>query len=401
MDPDQGRLESIRGCRPFTPAVTAAELAEAQAGGRLALDSSYDGLAACDVIVVCVPTPLDGGRPDHSLLFDAADALAPILAGGPRDYPRLVVVESTVAPGVIGGEFRRRLEERGAVAGQAFHLAFSPERMDVGNPSYRLENTPKLVAGATPDCQRTAQWFYNRLGIPTVPVSSIQVAELSKLLENVFRDVNIALVNELARLCRLCGVDVWEVVGAAATKPFGFESFRPGPGVGGHCIPVDSVYYASWARELSARATLAEVARKINTQRPGDVVAGLEALLAARGGRLAGSRVLVLGVTYKEDVPDTRESAAIELLARLAEAGADVAFHDPHVASVEVRGRLAQALDMEAGDRSGSGRFDVVLLAVPHACYRSARLPVTASLLVDLTDTADPRLWPGAEVVKL
>ena len=401
VDKDESRLDSIRRCRPFTPAVSADDLAVIQAGGNLALASSYAGLSTCDVIVLCVPTPLTAGKPDHSHLLEAAQALAPILAETPPGQRQLVIVESTVAPGAIEGDFQRRLEEGGAVAGRTFHLAFSPERLDVGNPSFRLENTPKLVAGTTPDCQRTAQWFYNRLGIPTVPVSSIQVAELSKLLENVFRDVNIALVNELARLCRLRGVDVWEVVGAAATKPFGFESFRPGPGVGGHCIPVDSVYYASWARELSTRATLAEVARKINAQRPGDVVTGLEALLAARGRRLAGSRVLVLGATYKEDVPDTRESAAIKLLDRLAEAGADVAFYDPHVASVEVRGRLLQTLDMEAGGRSESNRFDVVLLAVPHTCYRSTRLPVTTPLLVDLTDTANPRLWPGAEVVKL
>jgi UDP-N-acetyl-D-glucosamine dehydrogenase len=301
-------------------------------------------LAHADAVLLCVPTPLTANRePDLGPVLDATQALARVLRAG-----QLVVLESTSYPGTTRERLLPLLEESGLAAGSDFSLAHSPERVDPGRADHTIRNTPKVVGGLTEVCTQRASDLYAAICDEVVPVSTPEVAELTKLLENIFRSVNIALVNELAILADRMGIDIWEVVDAAATKPFGFMRFEPGPGMGGHCLPVDPFYLAWRAREFDFPTEFIELAGKVNMQMPYHCVEKIERALNDAGKAVKGSRVAILGVSYKAGIGDLRESPALKILRLLADRGADLVYHDPHVPELPQGMRslsLEQALD--------------------------------------------------------
>ncbi|MEU2433123.1 nucleotide sugar dehydrogenase [Streptomyces sp. NPDC007861] len=338
------------------------DIAHMRAAG-FAASCDEDNFGTPRVVVVCVPTPLGAsGRPDLSHVMEAAGMVARRLKRG-----MLVVLESTTFPGTTDDIIRPVLEESGLRAGDDFQLAFSPERIDPGNSDYGVRNTAKVVGGYTEDCTRRAMAFYARFVVKVVAAKGTREAEMAKILENTYRQVNIALVNEMAMLSHELGVDLWNAIDCAATKPFGFAAFQPGPGVGGHCIPIDPRYLSYQARELGRRSQLIDLAHEINDGMPRYVVERAARLVARTGGELTGARVLVLGVTYKADIADQRESPAGDVVRHLRQQGADVTYHDPYVGTWAVDG-----LDVPAADD-----LDVALCAADltivlqwHAQYR-------------------------------
>jgi len=295
--------------------------------GRFQATPRYADLAKVDAVVVAVPTPLTPNRePDLQPLIDTGTALANVLQAG-----QLVVLESTTYPGTTRERFAPLLEESGLAAGRDFHLAFSPERIDPGRTDYTLRNTPKIVGGLTDECLRRAVALYEEVCDEVVPVSTPESAELTKLLENIFRSVNIALVNELAILCDRMGIDVWEVVDAAATKPYGFMSFKPGPGMGGHCLPVDPFYLAWRAREFDMQTEFVELAGEVNQRMPYFCVDRISRALNEQTKPVKGSRIAIVGVSYKPGVGDMRESPSLRIVRLLREQGAEVSYHDEFV----------------------------------------------------------------------
>jgi UDP-N-acetyl-D-glucosamine dehydrogenase len=303
------------------------DLAVKALGGRLHPTDDYAELSTCDAIVICVPTPLTASRePDLTYLIDSATALSEVLKKG-----QLVVLESTTYPGTTREQLAPILEASGMTAGNDFHLAFSPERIDPGRTDYTIKTTPKLVGGLTGACTERARELYAQICEEVIVLSGPESAELAKLLENIFRSVNIALVNELAQLCDRIGIDVWEVIDAAATKPFGFMRFDPGPGMGGHCLPVDPFYLAFKARQHDFYPEFIELAGKINQAQPTYCVERIVKSLNRIGKPVRGSKVLILGVSYKGGVGDIRESPALKIIALLQNLGAEVSYHDPYV----------------------------------------------------------------------
>jgi len=292
-------------------------------------------------VIICVPTPLSANRePDLSPLVDCGRSLSEVLRAG-----QVVVLESTTYPGTTRERLVPLLEASGLVAGRDFHLAFSPERVDPGRIDYTLSNTPKVLGGLTPACGDRAEALYRTICDTVVRVSTPEAAELTKLLENIFRSVNIALVNELAMLTDRMGIDIWEVVDAAATKPYGFMRFDPGPGMGGHCLPVDP-FYLSWrAREFDMATEFIELAGKVNQQMPYYCVAKVQRVLNEVGKPVRGTRILVVGASYKPGVGDVRESPALKIIALLRERGAQIAYHDPHVPELAAEGLFSLPLD--------------------------------------------------------
>ncbi len=325
IDVDPEKVEQLNSGESYIEDVPSETLAAVT--GKLSASTDYADLAGCEAVIVCVPTPLTGSRePDLTYLEEAGRQLAGILEKG-----QTVVLESTTYPGTTRDLLAGELEASGLKAGEDFHLAFSPERIDPGRTDFTIRTTPKLVGGLTPESTASACQLYERICDTVVPLSGPEAAELSKLLENIFRSVNIALVNELAQLCDRLGVDVWEVIDAADTKPFGFMRFDPGPGMGGHCLPVDPFYLAFKARQYNFYPEFIELAGKINQSQPLFCVNKVERVLNEAGLPVQGTRVLVLGVAYKPGVGDTRESPAKTIIALLKELGADVSYHDPHV----------------------------------------------------------------------
>ena len=303
--------------------------------------ASHADLASCHAVVICVPTPLTSSRePDLTYLLDSATALSQIL-----QPEQLVVLESTTYPGTTRERLLPILEESGMSAGRDFHLAFSPERIDPGRTDFTVNTTPKLVGGITAASAERARELYELICDEVVVLSSPETAELAKLLENIFRSVNIALVNELSQLCDRLGIDVWEVIDAAATKPFGFMRFDPGPGMGGHCLPVDPFYLAFKAREHDFYPEFIELAGKVNQAQPAFCVRRIERALNDAGKPVKGSKVLILGVSYKGGVGDTRESPALKIARLLRELGAEVSYHDPHVPELPELGLASADLD--------------------------------------------------------
>jgi len=325
LDTDPRKVEGLNAGRSHIEDVPDAALAPL--GERLRATGNQADLASCEAIVICVPTPLTGSRePDLTYLLDSATALSGVL-----QPEQLVVLESTTYPGTTRERLLPILEESGMKAGTDFHLAFSPERIDPGRTDFTVKTTPKLVGGFTAACAERARELYSLICDEVIVLSSPEAAELSKLLENIFRSVNIALVNELAQLCDRLEIDVWEVVDAAATKPFGFMRFEPGPGMGGHCLPVDPFYLAFKAREHDFYPEFIELAGKVNQTQPAFCVERIERALNDAGKPVKGSRILLLGVSYKAGVGDTRESPALKIARRLTQLGGDVSYHDPHV----------------------------------------------------------------------
>jgi UDP-N-acetyl-D-glucosamine dehydrogenase len=325
LDADPRKIDALKEGRSYIEDISSERLAPL--AEQLTATSRYADLSSCDAVIICVPTPLTNSRePDLSYMVDAATSLGAVMQKG-----QLIVLESTTYPGTTRERLRPILEESGLAAGRDFNLAFSPERIDPGRTDYTVRTTPKVVGGLTDECTRRAVDLYGRIVDEVVEVSTPDAAELTKLLENIFRSVNIALVNELAMLCERLEVDVWEVVDAAASKPFGFMRFDPGPGMGGHCLPVDPFYLSYKAREHDFYTEFIELAGKINQNQPQWCVRRIERALNEVEKATNGSKVLLLGVSYKAGVGDMRESPALKIIHLLRALGADVSYHDPHV----------------------------------------------------------------------
>jgi UDP-N-acetyl-D-glucosamine dehydrogenase len=308
---------------------------------RLSATTRYADLSKTDAVIVAVPTPLTENRePDLGALIGSAMSLAAVLQHG-----QLIVLESTTYPGTTRERFVPLLEESGLKAGRDFHVAFSPERVDPGRTDFTLRTTPKVVGGLTDECRERALGLYREVCDNLVPVSTLEAAELTKLLENIFRTVNIALVNELAMLCDRMGIDIWEVVDAASTKPYGFMRFEPGPGMGGHCLPVDPFYLAWRAREFDTPTEFIELAGEVNQRMPYFCVEKITDALNNRSKAVRGSRIAILGVSYKAGVGDMRESPALKILTLLRDRGADLVYHDPHVPALSEFGLESASLD--------------------------------------------------------
>ncbi|MBC5824878.1 MAG: nucleotide sugar dehydrogenase [Candidatus Eremiobacteraeota bacterium] len=337
------------------------DLASAVAKGSLSASTDFSGMADCDVLVMCVPTPVTRHKdPDTSFICGIASQISRSLRPG-----RLITLESTTYPGVTEDVLLPIFSSTGLKVGEDFFLAFSPERVDPGNARYRTVNTNKVVGGVTKACLDVASTFYLQTIGSVIPVSSPQVAEMSKVLENTFRAVNIALVNELAQLCDRMGINVWEVIDAAATKPFGMMRFNPGPGVGGHCIPLDPFYFSWKARQYDLHMRFTEAAAEINLSMPHFVRKRVARILNDRGLAIKDAKILIIGLSYKKDIDDWQESPALKALHLLEESGADVAYHDPHVPSMrEVDGRLRHSVPL-IDERLR--RVDCVVIATDHS----------------------------------
>lgn len=347
--------------------------------GRARATSDPSELRACDAILICVPTPLGRHRePDLSYVWKAADDVAGIVRPG-----QLVVLESTTYPGTTREEILPRLSRSGLVCGRDFFLAFSPEREDPGNPQYSTRNIPKVVGGMDPPSLEAASALYGSVVERIVPVSSLEVAESAKLLENIFRSVNIALANEMKVILDRMGIDVWEVIAAASTKPFGFMPFYPGPGLGGHCIPLDPFYLAWKAAEHGVWARFVELAGEVNTAMPRYVVDRTFEALNRRGKGSRDARILVLGLAYKPDIDDDRESPSFEILRLLAERGARVAYCDPHIPAAR-KGRHHD-LDLTSVPCTAEefASHDAVLVSTAHRAFRDPELFAEVPLVVD------------------
>ncbi len=387
LDADPSKVEALTEGRSYIEDIPDAVLAPLSA--RLQASVDYEDLRECEAVVICVPTPLTGSRePDLSYLTGAGSALAEVLTAG-----QLVVLESTTYPGTTRERLLPILEQSGLSAGTEFHLAFSPERIDPGRTDYTVRTTPKLVGGVTEACAERARALYDLVCDQVVVLSTPEAAELSKLLENIFRSVNIALVNELAQLCDRLGIDVWEVIDAAATKPFGFMRFDPGPGMGGHCLPVDPFYLAFKAREHGFYPEFIELAGKVNRAQPAYCVDRIARALNGVEKAVKGSRVLLLGISYKAGIGDIRESPALEIAGLLKDLGAEVSYHDPHVPELPGLGlasaELAEALpaaDLAAIVTSHpSLDYEKVVATVPLVLdFRGATRGIQADNLVQL-----------------
>jgi UDP-N-acetyl-D-glucosamine dehydrogenase len=376
MDVDQQRIDDLREGILSVPGVNEGLFEAGIASGRLEFVTEPDGLKDADVVLICVPTPLRDGSPDLSYVERACTDIAQNLTSG-----RLVVLESTTYPGTTDQLVRPLLEASGLIAGKDFLLAYSPERIDPGNEEFTLRNTPKVVGGHTPEATETTTLFYEQLVDKVVVVSSCRAAELSKLLENTFRHVNVALVNEMAMLSQEMGIDVWEVVDAAATKPFGFMPFHPGPGVGGHCVPLDPTYL-SWQvrREAGHQFRILEQAEDINAQMPAYVASRIGDALNDAGKAVRGADILVLGVAYKVDIGDIRESPAIKVMTNLHRRGAVVSFHDPYVEEVGLNGDVLRRSDLTREKVAGS---DCVAILTPHSAFDFEWIAAHARLIFD------------------
>ncbi len=356
--------------------VTSAEVTELRNSGRFEATTDGARLREADAISICVPTPLSKYKdPDVSFIVAATEAVRNSLRRG-----QVIILESTTYPGTTREIVLPALESTGLAVGTDFFLAFSPERVDPGNPKFNTKNTPKVVGGITPDCVRVACAMYASAIDTLVPVSTTEAAELVKLLENTFRSVNIGLVNEMAIVCDKLGVDVWEVIEAAATKPFGFMKFLPGPGLGGHCIPIDPHYLAWKMRGLNYKTRFIDLAGELNSEMPLFWVRKLMEELNLAGKAINGAKVLVLGVAYKKDIDDLRESPALDILGLLHQYGADVHYHDPYVTSFSESGHDYASVPLtEASLREADG----VLIVTDHTSIDWAMVKRTARLVVD------------------
>ena len=377
IDVDSRKVEGLRAGRSHVEDVPAAVVEELVRGKRLRAQDHYRGCGKCDVLIICVPTPLRKTKdPDISYIVAALEAIAEETRRG-----QLIVLESTTYPGTTEEVLRPRLEAGGLRAGKDFFLAFSPERVDPGNQRFQTRNTPKVVGGTTPACTAVAAHLYRQALEHVHPVSSTQVAEMIKLLENTFRAVNIGLVNEIALMCERLNLDVWEVIDGAATKPFGFMRFYPGPGIGGHCIPLDP-HYLSWKlKTLNFSARFIELAAEINSNMPLVVVRKATELLNQRHKSVNGARIMVLGLAYKRDTSDVRESPALDVLRLLMDRGAHVSFHDPYNAELRLDGgRPRKCTPLTPANLT---RADLVAIITDHSCYDYETIVRHSRLVLD------------------
>ena len=388
---DPSKVETLAAGESYIEDVPAQRIREVRAGDRFEATTDFAALTACDVIHICVPTPLTRSKdPDVSHLAAALQSIQRRLRSG-----QLVILGSTTYPGTTEELFLPMLEGTGLEVGKDFSLAFAPERIDPANTQFALREVPKVVGGVTPRCTELARAVYESIFDEVVPLSSTQSAEMVKLLENTFRAINIGLVNEIALMCDRLGVDVWEVIEAAATKPYGFMKFLPGPGLGGHCIPVDPTYLAWKMKSLNFPARFIELATEINGNMPAHVVGRVAELLNEDRLAVNGARILVLGAAYKADVADVRESPALEVIRLLADRGGDVQYHDPHVSELTLdAGRTYKSVELTDERLQGS---DVVVILTDHTSVDTERVVAKAPRVFDTRNAtrgleAGPRL---------
>ena len=383
LDIDLVKTKEIEVGRSYIRHIPAEDVAAQVKAGRFSASSDFSLVKESEAVVICVPTPLNKNRePDISYILKTGEAIAPHLKpeGGRRK--KLVVLESTTYPGTTDKDLREVLEKgSGLKAGVDFHLAFSPEREDPGNPQSKVAEIPKVVGGLTPACLERAKELYERAIKKLVPVSSTRTAEATKLMENIFRSVNIALVNELKIIYGSMGIDIWEVIEAAKTKPFGFMPFYPGPGLGGHCIPIDPFYLTWKAREYGHATRFIELAGEINTAMPDHVVAKVGEALNTVGKPIKGSKILMLGLAYKADVDDDRESPSYILIEKLEDKGAKVDYHDPYVPAI----RASREHSHLAGRKSVSidSPCDLILISTAHGPFKTHDFTKLKAPLVD------------------
>jgi UDP-N-acetyl-D-glucosamine dehydrogenase len=384
IDVDRGRVDDLRAGTLTVPGVQEAAFRAGMDTGKMSFDFQHDAVASSDIVLICVPTPVRDHTPDLSLVEEACKEVAKFLQPG-----CLVVLESTTYPGTTDEVVCPILETSGLVPGRDFLLAYSPERIDPGNDTFTFRNTPRVVGALTSESAGVAALFYGQLVDEVVVVSSCRSAELVKLLENTFRHVNIGLVNEMAMLCHDMGIDVWEVVDAAASKPFGFMPFFPGPGVGGHCIPVDPAYLAWQVRRDAGRQfRILEEAQDVNSQMPSYVTTRISDALNDVGKAVKGAQILVLGVAYKPDVGDIRESPAIRVLQMLEKRRARVAFHDPFVDAVTFNGTTLARTELTA---RAVAQADCVAVLTPHSAYDLEWIAKHACLVFDARNAFGPK----------
>src|SRR5829696_7284717 len=374
-------VSDLNGGKSHIKDVPSSDVARLRKSGRFEATTDMSRLSECDVISICVPTPLGKTKdPDMSYIVSATEALTASLRPG-----QLIVLESTTYPGTTREVMLPKFEEKGLVVGEDFFLCFSPERVDPGNPTWFTKNTPKVLGGITPRCTELGLKVYAHFIEKMVPVSSPEAAELTKLLENTFRMINIGLANEMAQICDRLGVDVWEVIDAAATKPFGYMKFTPGPGLGGHCIPLDPHYLAWKMRTLHYKTRMIGVADEINSEMPAFWVRKVQDALNDRGIALKGAKVLVLGVAYKKDIDDMRESPALEIMDLLSQKGAAVSYHDPYCPEIVDDGHTpagAVGKSVPLNDAALSGA-DAVMIVTDHSDIDYGRVKRVAKVLVD------------------
>ncbi len=394
VDVDLERVSRVNAGQSYIGDVADEELHQLVADGRLRATIGFEGAAGADALVICVPTPLRKSKePDISFILAAMDGLLPWLRPG-----QLLVLESTTYPGTTEEVLQPRLEARGFVMGRDFFLAFSPERVDPGNRTFTTANIPKVVGGVTPSCTRLAAALYGRVTERVHTVSSPRVAETAKLLENTFRSVNIALANELALACRALRVDPWEVIEAAATKPFGFMPFYPGPGTGGHCIPLDPLYL-SWKVRLNGFETrFIALADEINHAMPRHIVGLVTDALNDRGRCVRDAHILILGVTYKRDVADVRESPALEIIRLLQDKGARISYSDPLVPELQVGDRKLAALPLTRATLTAA---DCAVIVTDHRAFDYDLIAREAPLIVDVRNALRERRAQARHVVTL
>jgi UDP-N-acetyl-D-glucosamine dehydrogenase len=375
MDSDPAKVARLRAGESYIDDVPSGELRPLVEQGRLRATTDFAPLAEMDTVDICVPTPLRKTKdPDLSYILAAVEEIQKRLHNG-----MLVILESTTYPGTTEEFILPRLAETGLKVGEDFFLCFSPERVDPGNRRFHTRNIPKVVGGVTTACVELGALFYRQAVDTVVPVSSTRVAEMVKLLENTFRSINIGLANEMALLCDRMGIDVWEVIEAAATKPFGFMPFYPGPGLGGHCIPVDP-FYLSWKAKMDgAEARFIELAGRINAAMPHFVAQKIQAALNERTRSVKGSRIHLLGVAYKRDVNDTRESPALDLMVMLDRLGAELSYSDPHVPKLSLENRLWESQPL----LPACAEADCVVLVTDHSGFDYAAIADCARLIMD------------------
>ncbi|HXH82891.1 MAG TPA: nucleotide sugar dehydrogenase [Candidatus Tectomicrobia bacterium] len=391
---DAERIAAVRAGRSYLVDVTGAQVRAQVEAGRLAATADTGRLADMDVVLICVPTPLGKTKaPDLTYVVNATQAIAAALRPG-----QLIVLESTTYPGTTSEILLTALQGSGLRVGQDFHLCFSPERLNPGDRRHPSTAIPRVVGGVTRACAEVAARLYRRIAPEVVIVSSPEAAEMAKLLENTFRAVNIGLANEVALMCRALGIDVWEVIDAAASKPFGFMPFYPGPGLGGHCIPIDPLYLSWKARTNGFEPRFIDLAHQINSAMPRAVVSIVIDTLNARARSVWGARILVLGVAYKRDVNDTRESPALEILGALARRGAVLSYHDPYVPQLQVGDRTLTSVDP---DEATLRALDCALILTDHTVVDYKRIVQHAPVVIDTRNATAGLVGAGGQVVRL
>ncbi len=407
LDIDQAKVDLLRAGKSYIHHIDSQSITDAVNSGAFSASTEFSRVAECEAIIICVPTPLNKNRePDISYVLRTGEAIAPFLRTSisPSDTKasQLVVLESTTYPGTTDEDLRAVLEHgSGLKAGVDFHLAFSPEREDPGNPASKVAVIPKVVGGYTPSCLERAVELYSRAVQKVVPVSSCRAAEATKLLENIFRSINIALVNELKVVYEKMGIDIWEVIEAAKTKPFGFMPFYPGPGLGGHCIPIDPFYLTWKAREYGQATRFIELAGEVNTGMPQYVVSKLASALNSHRKPVNGSKILMVGLAYKANVDDDRESPTYVLMDLLKESGAELAYFDPYVPVIKPtreHPHWAGTKSVEFTQKVISG-FDAVIITTAHANVDYQKLVEWSHLIIDTRNATRP--WqPSRKIVR-